>query len=78
MASEDQAVELAKQAFSAAYGGAASAIETVSVSKQLIPNPPHEPGQVSIDPVRYRFFIHLRSSQAEERYRVESGHVYRG
>lgn len=77
MSSEDRAVDLAIRAFVSEHGGSASEVSALSVSKQQIPNPPTGPGQVSINPVRYRFFIHLRSNSAEGRYRVEGGHVYR-
>lgn len=78
MSSEERAVELAIRVFVSEHGGSASEVSILSVSKQQIPNPPTGPGQVSINPVRYRFFIHLRSNLAEERYRVEGRNVYRG
>jgi len=78
MSSEKRAVDLAINAFVNQYGGDASAVSVISVSKQQIPNPPTAPGQVSINPVRYRFFVQLRGNSAEARYRVEGGHVYRG
>jgi hypothetical protein len=78
VSSEKRAVDLAINVFMSQHGGDASAVSVVSVSKERIPNPPLEPGQVSIDPVRYRFFVHLRGNSAEARYRVEGGNVYRG
>ena len=77
MPDDAKAAALARQAFVAAHGGDADAVGIVSVRHELIPNPPLGPGQISIDPVRYRYFVELRSAGADERYRVEGNHVYR-
>lgn len=78
MSSEQRAVDLAISAFVTQYGGTSADVTVDSVFKQQIPNPPTAPGQVSINPVRYRFFVQLRGNSVEARYRVEGGHVYRG
>jgi len=77
MPDDAKAVALARQAFVAAHGGDADAVQVVSLQHELIPNPPLGPGQMSVDPVRYRYFVELRSAMADERYRVEGNNVYR-
>jgi len=77
MADDARAVERAREAFQAAHGGDPATVRLISVAHERIPNPPLQPGQVSIDPVLYRYFIELRSPVAAERYCVEGNHVTR-
>lgn len=77
MAEQGRAVALAVGAFCRHHGCAPDAVDVVEIAKQRIPNPPLEPGQMSTNPVLYRFFITLRSGGVSERLRVEGKHVYR-
>lgn len=77
MTEQDRAVDAARRAFSVAHGVDPATVEVVEVERQQIPNPPNKPGEVSINPVRYRYFVQLRSDMVSERLRVEGKHVYR-
>jgi hypothetical protein len=77
MPDTNRAADMARQFFAAEHGVNASAVEVLGVAYERIPNPPHTPGEMSIDPVLYRYFVDLRSGTAAERLRVEAGRIYR-
>jgi hypothetical protein len=74
---QDKAADAARRAFATEHGLDPATVEVVQVDRERIPNSPVPPGQMSIDPVRYRYFVELRSGDVSERLRVEAGHVYR-
>lgn len=77
MADQDRAVERAVTAFCTTYRCAAADVVVADVRREQIPNPPLGPGQMSVHPVRYRYFVTLRSGAASERLLVEGKDVYR-
>lgn len=76
MPDDSKAVDLAKRAFAAVERVDIGSIVVESVQHQQIPNPPLPPGQMSVNPVRYRFFVQLRAGERARRFRVEAGRVY--
>jgi hypothetical protein len=75
--SERKYVELAVADLARSAGVATSDVSVTGVTKQRIPNEPHQPGQVSIDPVLYRYFIELEAAGETARYVGEHGKIRR-
>lgn len=75
--SEQKHVELAVADFARRAGVAASDVTVIGVSKERIPNPPLGPGQVSTNPVVYRYFIELEAGGESASYVGERGRIRR-
>lgn len=76
MSDQDKAVDRAVRAFAALHRVDAGSVAVTAVRKERIPNPPVPPGQMSVDPVFYRFLIHLKAGGVEGDARVEHGEVH--
>lgn len=73
--SENKYVDQAVADFARRAGVAVSDVTVTRVTRERIPNPPLQPGQMGIDPVVYRYFIALEAAGQSASYVGEHGKV---